>query len=138
MRQIDEEYIQTGLVRFGYRHFAILGPGSELAAEASECAGEQDAFWEYHDLLYDPQGGDFGTERLKQLAADLGLDTTSFVECLDSGKYGSLVVAERETVQSLGARGTPAFLINGRPLAGAQPFDVFKEVIEAEIRASGE
>ncbi|RME42104.1 MAG: DsbA family protein, partial [Chloroflexi bacterium] len=50
--------MQTGVVRFGYQHFAFLGTESEWAAEASECAGEQNAFWEYHDLLFERWGGE--------------------------------------------------------------------------------
>jgi protein-disulfide isomerase len=138
LRQIDETYVQTGLVRFGYRHLVILGPNSQRAAEASECAAEQGAFWAYQDLLYGPQtGGSRGgfNDNLKQIAADLGLDTTVFNACLDSGETTTLVRTETSTGQSLGIRGTPAFLINGQPLAGAQPFDVFQQVIEAEIGA---
>ena len=131
MRQIDEEYIQTGLVRFGYRHFVVLGPQSQQAAEASECAGEQGAFWAYHDLLF--AGRTRGADNLKQLAADLGLDTTVFNACLDSGTYASVVRAESALIASLGVRGTPAFLVNGQPLAGAQPFEVFEQIIEAEL-----
>ena len=51
-RQIHEQYVETGLVRFGYQHFAFLGPESQKAAEASECAAEQGAFWPYHDKLF--------------------------------------------------------------------------------------
>lgn len=133
--------METGLVRFGYQHFIILGPGSQLAAEASECAAEQDAFWDYHDLLYDPQArGNRGFEKdnLEQFAAELELDIVAFSSCLDSGKHASVVRTEAEMIQSLGVRGTPAFLINGKPLAGAQPFEVFQEIIEAETGVSEE
>ncbi len=130
------------MVRFGYQHFAFLGTESEWAAEASECAGDQNAFWEYHDLLFDRWGGEnrgaFSKDNLKQFAAEMGLDTAAFSECLDSGKYTSIVRAERAAAQSLGVRGTPAFLINGRPVVGAQPFEVFQQIIEAEISGSGQ
>ncbi len=116
MRQIDEEYVQTGLVRFGYRHFVVLGRHSQQAAEASECAAEQGAFWAYHDLLY--ARATRGADGLKQSAADLGLDVAAFSACLDADRYSSLVRAETALTESLGVRGTPAFLINGRPLSG--------------------
>ena len=126
-----------GLVRFGYLHMAFLGPESQWAAEASECAADQDAFWDYHDLLYNRQagenGGAFNKDNLKQFAAELELDTQVFNECLDSGKYASLVQTETGLAQSLGVRGTPAFLVNGQPLVGAQPFEVFQQIIEAEL-----
>jgi protein-disulfide isomerase len=116
---------------------AFLGPESQWGAEASECAAEQGAFWAYHDLLYDRLVGQnpvaFNKDNLKQFAVDLGLDAGAFDACLDSGKYASLVRTETATVQSLGVRGTPAFLVNGRPLVGAQPFEAFQQIIEAEL-----
>lgn len=119
---------------------AFLGPESQWAAEASECAADQDAFWEYHDLLFDRQAGEnrgaFNRDNLKGFAADLDLDTQAFSECLDSGKYTSLVQTETATAQALGVRGTPAFLVNGQPLVGAQPFEVFQQAIEAELGAN--
>lgn len=107
------------------------------AAEASECAAEQEAFWAYHDRLYDRQSGEnqgaFNKDNLKRLAAELGLDGPAFNTCLDSGKYASLVRTETATVQSLGVRSTPAFLVNGRPLVGVQPFEIFQQIIEGEL-----
>ena len=121
----------------GYQHFAFLGQESQWSAEASECASEQDAFWDYHDLLFSRQAGEnrgaFNQDNLKQFAADLGLNTQAFNACLDSGKYASLVRSETLGAQSIGVTGTPAFMINGRPLVGAQPFEAFQQVIEAEL-----
>ena len=114
----------------------FLGAESQWAAEASECATEQDAFWEYHDGLFARQSGEnqgaFRKERLKQLAADLGLDTAAFNACLDSGKYAQLVRDETAAAQSLGVQKTPTFIVNGQPLLGAQPFEVFQRLIEQE------
>ena len=134
-RQIDERYVEEGLVRFGYQHFAFLGPESLSAAEASECAAEQDAFWAYHDLLFERQAG-VNAESLRQFAAELELDTEAFDTCLQSGKYTSLVRNETAAVQALGVTGTPSFLINGQPLVGAQPFEIFEQIIEAELGAN--
>ncbi len=122
------------MVRFGYLHFAFLGPESQWAGEASECAADQDAFWEYHDKLFDSQSGEnqsaFNKDNLKRFATELGLDTRAFGECLDSGKYTSLVQNETRAAQSLGVRSTPTFLLNGKPIVGAQPFEVFQQPIE--------
>lgn len=124
-------------MRFGYQHFAFLGPESQWAGEASECAADQDAFWEYHDKLFESQSGEnrsaFDKENLKRFADELGLDTKAFDECLDSGKYTSIVQNETQAAQSLGVRSTPSFLINGKPVIGAQAFEVFKQAIEAEL-----
>ncbi len=113
-----------------------------MAAEASECAAEQDAFWAFHDLLFfEKYGGEnqgaFSKPNLKQYAADLALDTEVFNACLDSGKYTSVVQNEKALLQSLGVRSTPAFLVNGQPVVGAQPFNVFQQVIETELEESG-
>ena len=136
--QIDKTYIQTGKVRFGYYDFAFLGQESNWAAEAAECAADQDKFWEYHDKLYSSQSGEnqgaFNKDNLKKLAKDLGLDTRAFNECLDSGKYTQLIQDESSAASSIGVRSTPTFLVNGQPLVGAQPFDAFQQVIESFLK----
>jgi protein-disulfide isomerase len=131
--QIDEQYVETGEVRFGYQHFAFLGEGSIQAAAASECAADQDAFWPYHDRLVErvavEQQRDFTPETLKDFAAELELDTEAFAECLDSEKYIELVQSETATAQAMGISSTPSFLVNGLFVRGAQPFSVFRRVI---------
>jgi len=128
--------VKTGIVRFGYQHMAFLGPESKSAAEASECADEQGKFWEYHDKLFASQAGEnqgaFSNDKLKKFAADLKLDTAKFNACLDSGKYSSLVENETAAAQSMGVPSTPAFLINGQQLVGAQPFEAFQKIVESE------
>jgi protein-disulfide isomerase len=120
-------------------HFAFLGDESQWAAEASECAADQgeDKFWEYHDKLFASQNGEnqgaFIKDNLKKFAADLGLDTAKFDECLDSGKYTALVQEESQFISSLGVQSTPSFIVNGQPLVGALPFESFKEVIDKSI-----
>ena len=127
-------------MRFAYIHFAFLGPESQWAAEASECAAEQDAFWEYHDFLYGNQDGEnrgaFSKDNLKRFAADLGLDTGEFNECLDTGKYKSLVEQEYQLSQQIGVSSTPTFVLNGRPVIGAQPFEVFQQQIQTALSES--
>jgi protein-disulfide isomerase len=119
---------------------AFLGAESGWAAEASECAADQDAFWEYHDKLFASQSGEnqgaFNKDNLKKFAADLKLDTAEFNECLDTGKYAQAVQDQTTAAQQLGVRSTPAFVINGNPLIGAQPFEAFKQVIESELGSS--
>lgn len=126
--------MDDGQVRFGYWHVAFLGPESSWAAEAAECAADQDAFWEYHDLVFESQAGEnqgaFNKDALKQLAMDLDLDADEFNECLDSGKYVETVQNDTQIAQQIGATSTPAFIINGQPLVGAQPFEVFQQIID--------
>ena len=121
----------------GYFHFAFLGPESFTAAEASECAADQDEFWAFHDLVYEAQQiktvDALDSESLKKFAFEIGLDTDEFNECLDSGKYTDIIRTQTSTAQSLGVHSTPAFLINGIPILGAQPFENFQEIIEQEL-----
>ena len=136
-RQVEEQYIQTGKVRFGYLHFTILGPESVLAAQASECASDQQHFWEYHDTLFENQSGKnkggFSKDNLKRFASEIGLDSIMFDECLDSNPYISIIEEQTGWASSLGFQGTPAFLINGKPLVGAQTFEQFKKYIEEAL-----
>jgi len=67
------------------------------------------------------------------MAADLGLDSAAFDECLDSGKYTQQVQMDTQTARQLGVSSTPAFVINGFAVMGAQPFTVFEQTIEAEL-----
>jgi protein-disulfide isomerase len=135
--QIEQKYVKTGKVRFGYWHFAFLGQESIDAAEASECAADQDAFWKYHDLLFQRQNGEnkgtFAKDNLKQFATELNLDAQAFNDCLDSGKYTQLVQQLTQTAQSIGVRSTPAFLVNGYAIIGAQPYSVFQQAIDQEL-----
>ncbi len=123
-------------IRFVYRDFAILGPTSVDAAIASECANDQDAFWVYHDLLFANQGN-FSQESLIAYAAQAELNPERFTACLTDSAIRQEVLADTAEAQRLGATGTPTFFINGRPVVGAQPYEVFVSVIDAELAGAG-
>ncbi len=133
---LDKKYISTGKVRFIYRHLAVLGKPSELAAQAAECAADQAKFWEYHDKLFASAGSPlaFTDGKLKGYAKELGLKSQAFDQCLDSRKHLKKVEGETAIAGHLGARGTPAFFLNGQLLVGAQPFEVFESLIEEELK----
>jgi protein-disulfide isomerase len=135
--QLIEAYVAGGEVRVGFQHFAFLGQESFRAAEAAECAAEQGAFWEYHDRLFANQAGEnqgaFADDKLEQFAAALNLNTTDFNDCLGSGRYSSLVAAETQAAQQLGVRSTPTFLVNGQPIVGAQPYEVFTRYVDSAL-----
>ena len=118
----------------GYFNFAFLGEESQWAAEAAECAGDQDAYWEYHDYLFSHQNGEnqgaFSKDNLKKFAVELKLDTQAFNECMDSGKYTQLITDQTNFARQLGVQSTPSFLVNGQGVVGAQPFDSFKQLID--------
>jgi len=70
---------------------------------------------------------------LLRLAKELNLEMTNFTTCLDSGRFVAQVRDESNAAMTLGLRGTPGFVINGRPLSGALPFDLFQSVIEEAL-----
>ncbi len=132
--RLTAAYIATGKVRFIFRHFAILGPDSEAAAEAAACAGAQGQFWPYHDRLFATQGRvTFTRNNLLRHAQELSLDLADFTACLDSGRFRSQVRAETQAAIALGLRGTPGFVINGRTLVGALPFELFQSAIDEAL-----
>jgi len=138
--QIKQAY--EGKVKYVYRDFIVHGEPATKISEATECADDQDKFWEYHDKLweeYQTVGQQAGTgmdalaTTLKGYASDLGLDTATFDDCLDSGKHTAEVQKDSQDARSYGVSGTPAFFINGQMVSGAQPFSVFKAVIDAAL-----
>jgi protein-disulfide isomerase len=131
--QIDEKYIQTGQVRMAYVHFPILGADSMTAAEASECAALQGSFWDYHNLVYAHQGIGYSPDNLTELAGQLDLDTAAFEECLSSFPDRTSLEDDIRLARVMGVRGTPAFLVNGIPLAGAYPYEDFEQIIEGTL-----
>ncbi len=139
--RLQQQYIDTGLVRFGYQSVAFLSEESLFAAEASECAADQGAFWEYHDLLFEHLASgqrNFNKDNLKLFAQELNLDTSAFNTCLDSQQHTAQIAYQTDTAHSIGIQGTPSFLVNGQPVRGAQPFEVFQRIIEAERAAQGQ
>ncbi len=132
--QIESKYIDTGKVKFVYRDFPLgFHQNAQKAGEATECAEEQGKFWEMHDMLFD-KGVTGGVTSFKQYAADLGLDTSEFNSCLDSGKYADEVQQDMKDGTAAGVRGTPGFIINGKLVSGAQPFSVFEQAIEDALQ----
>ncbi len=114
-------------------HMAFLGEESQWAAEASECAGEQGKFWEYHDKLFESQNGEnqggFNKDKLKGFAKDLGLKQDQFDQCLDSGKFTQRVQEQTQAAQQLGVQSTPSFFVNEWLLLGALPIEEFDSYI---------
>lgn len=135
--KIIKEYVDTGKVKFAFRQYPFLGQESTWAAGAVECANEQGKFWEFHDYLYTHQGaensGAFAKDKLEGFAQVLGLNTTQFKTCLESDKYADKVKEDLSQGQTAGVNGTPATFINGQIVSGAQPYENFKTLIDAEL-----
>jgi len=123
-------------VRLVYRHFPLrqIHPVAQKAAEASECAAEQGKFWELHDAMFELNVAHGLTlDAIKSAAADLGLNTSTFNDCVDSGKTASVVEEDYQNGRAAGVTGTPGSFINGQYLAGALPYAQVKQLIEASL-----
>jgi len=126
-------------VRLVYRHLARVAdfPNSELAAEAAEAAGEQGQFWAMHELLMT------GTPTLHRgvllsAAEVLGLDLVRFRQALDSHVWRPAVRSDLALGLALGVRGTPAFFVNGDPVAKAWDLDELQAAVERALAAAAE
>lgn len=132
MKQLVQEYGDRISVEF--RHFPLsFHPFAAKAAEASECAAEQGKFWQFHDYAFEHQTA-LSFDALKQWAGAIGLNTSKFNTCLDSGKYAAKVAAQQAEGEQLGVNGTPTAFINGKSVVGAQPYEVFKQAVEDALK----
>ena len=115
---LEHDLIETGTIRFEYRHYPFLGRESFDAAEASECARDQGEFNKYHLELYrlTSHGKSHTPELLRETAAEMDLDPTAFDQCLQSGVKRARVMEDREYGRTLGVRGTPTLFINGKTI----------------------
>ncbi len=120
-------------VRLVYRDFPLpFHENAAKAAEAAHCAGDQGRYWEMHGKLFANQQS-LDQKAIKGYARDLGLDQAKFDKCLDTGAKAKLVEASRKAGEEAGVSGTPAFFVNGMMIQGAQPYESFKALIDAEL-----
>ena len=133
-----DAYVATGKVYFEYHTFGqFIGEESLRAGEAAYCAGDQEKFWQMHDLIFANQNGEnvgnFSDKKLTAFAQKIGLDMTTFNECFTNNKYKDKVLQDGVDGKAAGVQATPSFLVNGKLLEGAQPFDAFKKEIDAQL-----
>jgi len=137
LQQLKAPYIDTGKVRLAYHSFPFIGPESETAAQAADCAADQNQFWRFAHDLFTHQGtensGVFTAANLKIMAASLGLNTASFNSCLDSNKYAAAVESDYAQGQRLGVQSTPTFFVNGQRHEGGVPYQQLSALIDAAL-----
>jgi protein-disulfide isomerase len=120
-------------IRFVYRDLPLpMHSEAVPAAEAADCAGEQAAYWKFHDALFSDKYP-LGRAAYEKYADELGLDTAAFKTCLDDHRYQAEVQSDAADAAQLGLSGTPSFVINGRIVVGALPFANFKSIIDEEL-----
>ncbi|MDO9183457.1 MAG: thioredoxin domain-containing protein [Bacteriovorax sp.] len=107
---------------------------ARLAAEAALCANEQSPklFWKMHDAMFADQTK-LDKESLLASAKKIGTKEVEFKACLEATKYKAIIDNDMAEGQKLGIKSTPTFFINGKLISGAQPVEVFTEVIDEEL-----
>jgi protein-disulfide isomerase len=129
--QIRERF--KGRIRWVFKDYPLeRHRESRLMAQAARCAGEQERFWEYQDLLYTGSSRP-DSETLVGFARQLELDEAAFSQCLDDGKYQAIIEKEKAAARDSGVSSTPTFIINGRLSPGYMSFDRMAALIEQEL-----
>ncbi len=125
-------------IRFVFRQFPLIHthPFAERMAEASECAADQGKFWEAVDKIYSRQD-DLSEDALKRDAAEIGLDTAKFNQCMGSGAEAARVKRDREDGLALGVNATPTFFIGRKVVSGAPDLEEFSQDVDKELAALG-
>jgi protein-disulfide isomerase len=145
MPGVMDNYVKKNTVEFVYRDYAFLGPESVQSAEAASCANDQGKYWDYHNYLFGHQGeenkGTFSDKNLEAFAQTLGLNTTQFNTCLESGKYAQAVADSKAEGDNagVGASGTPKGFIlkDGKVVStidGAEPYSSVKQKLDAALK----
>ena len=142
--QLETDYIKTGKIRYAFRDLPLdFHKQAFKAAEAAHCAGEQGKFWEMHDRLFENQKA-LAPEELTKYAGQLGLNTSTFQQCLDSKRYEADIKKDITEAGTAGISGTPTFLIGTvvpkdgsvkitRKLVGAKSYEEFKAAIDSVL-----
>lgn len=132
IKEIEQKYGND--VRVVFKHNPLPFHARALpAAVASECAREQNKFWPLHDKLFENQRA-LEDANIESYAKEVGLDLNKFKKCQADAKIKKRIEDDQAVAARLGARGTPAFFINGRFLSGAQPFPNFQVIIDEELK----
>ncbi len=131
-------------IRFVYKNFPLPNhPWAQSASIAAMCAYAQSpaAFWTFYRGFFDNQSSitkDTVRGSAMTLARDAKLDMTKFQQCYDQKQSLDRINADLQEGSALGIPGTPLFLVNGRPISGAQPFSAFKMVIDEAMKKAAE
>ena len=127
--------MRSGVARYEFRHFIIFGAQSEFAAMATECAGDQGAWWEFHDAyLLEAQARTYTRSGAIELARDEGLNVARFTQCIDDEEHAERILQMQQQALAEGVSGTPTFRINGQP--GARSLDGLIEQVYAAAEAA--
>lgn len=140
INNLRKDYVETGKIALYFRHYPLpFHHNAVKAAEAAECANEQNKFKDYQDTLFTKQteweekSEDEAFNLFISFAKDLSLNTDKFSTCLSEDKYKTAVEEDIKSAQEYGVSGTPTSFINGSKVVGAQPYPSFKSIIDQEL-----
>jgi protein-disulfide isomerase len=134
---IMERLVDQGIVRFVRYDFPLVlsHPHAFLASRAARCAEEQNAYWEYHDVLYGRQPSWSSLrnpiDEFESYAQLVGLDTGPFLECLNSDRHADEITRNLRLGESLGVSGTPTLMLNGERIQVRDYNDLEARVLQA-------
>jgi protein-disulfide isomerase len=134
--QLQNDYLETGKVKFVFKDFPIPNHKyAQLASESAYCAGEQneELFWKMHIKLFENQK-DLTKEALMKYAQEIDVNANVFQACLESGKYKTLVLRNRQEGLTSGVSATPTLFINNTEVIGVQPYENLVKIIETELK----
>ncbi|UUU40896.1 DsbA family protein [Streptomyces sp. NBC_00162] len=130
--ELVRKYVEDGTLRIEWRNFPIFGADSEAAAKAAWAAGQQDRFAAFHAAAYADGSKEkgFGEARLVELAGQAGVqDLERFKKDMAGEQAAAALKKDQDEGYRIGVTSTPSFLVNGQPIAGAQPLDAFTTAI---------
>jgi len=139
---IIKNYVETGKVKIIFKDYNIIGPDSINSSHGAHCAGEQELFWEYHDILYSNWTGEnngwASPKNLAVFADEINVNMDQWTECMNEKPYSKTIIESNNDAKALELSGTPAFFIineDGKvsKLFGAQPFEVFKKIFDNQL-----
>jgi protein-disulfide isomerase len=141
--QVVKEFVETGKARLAYINFPIPGHKNAWpAAEAAMCAAVQGHFWPMHDALFQTQRQweslqDPGT-LFDSLATSAGVDIGQYHDCISKHELRPLIQADIDRAKESGVNATPTFIIGDQSVSGAQPIQVFRQIIGEQLKKSGQ
>ena len=137
-KPLVDEYVRTGKVRVAFLNFPLGQHRNAIStANAAMCAGVQNRFWEYHDALFGAQAqwSAMADARpvLDSIARAVGVDLPAWTQCFESERMLPLILADRDRATGGGVQSTPSFLVGGEIMAGAQPIQALRSLIDSAI-----
>lgn len=133
--QLEQSYKDK--VKFVYKFFPLYETHklANLSARSAYCAGRENKFWEYHNMLMTfPSYWKDKPERFLEYAQNLGLNMEGFKKCQESTEAQNAVLSDRQQGERLGVSATPSFFVNGEKIVGLQGFEVWKSLLDNKLK----